>query len=395
MEPTLFNIPACNLEILEKKMARLNKKAVKAGTTPITLTKVSETVEKNDDGSVDVFYQMVVEGEAPKIAGWDFLARLDHNSDPTGASNLVYVMPGQTCPDNYRLAAADCNHCGYRRTRRNTYVLKQETTGELKQVGHTCVKDFIGLDPAKVAAQAERIVNLMKAAKDAEDSGVLGVPYNRRHIDLFEFLGYVALTCRTNGWVSAKQAYESGGQMTSSANTALGDMFPVGGYDPTWCDRPEPEDFNKAYDAHAYALTLDRAKSDYNHNVVTMSTTGYIDWKATGIAASIIRIHDLSLAREAEKKTQVDLSSSEHMGAVKDRLRGAVTVIGKKHGEGMYGPWTMYRMLTKNQGNVLVSFVTGSFSAEVGDEIEIKGTVKKHDEFNGVKQTMLSRVAHV
>ena len=264
--------------------------------------------------------------------------------------------------------------------------------GELKQVGHTCVRDFIGIDPAQVAAQAERIVNLMKAAKEAEESGVLGVPYDRRHIDLSEFLAYVAMTVRTNGWTSGKEAYESGGQRVSSANTALGDMFPVGGINPQWHSQPDPEDFNKAHDALKYALTLDRAKSDYNHNVVTMATTGYIDWKATGIAGSIIRIHDLHLAREAEKKGQADLSKSVHMGTVKDRIVGDVTVIGKKHGEGHYGPWTMYRMVTKNQGNLLVTFSTGKFSADIGDEIKIKGTVKEHTVFNEVKQTMLNRV---
>ena len=108
----------------------------------------------------------------------------------------------------------------------------------------------------------------------------------------------------------------------------------------------------------------------------------------------MIRIHDLHLAREAEKKAQVDLTGSEHMGNLKDRITGDVKVIGKKHGEGQYGPWTMVRMVTRNQGNVLVTFATGqNFNPEIGEDIKIKGTVKKHDVFNGIKQTMLNRVA--
>lgn len=390
MEPTVFNIPACNLEILEKKMARLNKKAVRAGTTPITLTKVSKTVEKNDDGSVDVFHQIVVEGETPKIAGWDFLARLDHNCDPTGASNLVYVMPGQTCPDNYRTAQADCDHCGYKRSRRNTYVLRNEA-GELKQVGHTCVRDFIGIDPAKVAAQAERIVSIMKAAQAAEDAGTFGVPYDRRHIDLVSYLTFVANAVRTVGWVSGKEAFESGGEKCSSANAAITDMWQT---DARYKVNPSFDDVETAIEAVKYALTLERSKSDYNHNIVTIATTGYIDFKASGLAASIIRIYDLHIQREAEKAAAPDLSKSDHVGDLKDRITGEVTVIGKKHGEGNYGPWTMIRMVTKNQGNVLVTFATGmNFDPSIGDEIKIKGTVKKHDVFNDIKQTMLNRVA--
>jgi len=392
MEPRIFNIPACNLEGLEKKLKRLSNKGVKAGTGEISLTKLTSTVERNTDGTVDVFHQVIIEGQSPKIDGWDFLARLDHNSDPSGASNLVYVMPGQVCPDDYRLAAAECDHCGYNRKRRNTYILKNDQTGELKQVGHTCVRDFIGIDPAQVAALAERIVNAMKAAGEAEEAGTLGVPYDRRHIDLSEYLAYVAMTVRNHGWISAAQAHESY-ETVSSGNMALGDMFPVGGINPQWHDRPEQEDKDKSEAAIAYALTMDRAKSDYNHNVVTIATTGYIDFKATGIAASIIRIHDLHLNREAEKAAAPDLSKSNYVGELKERLVGEVTVIGKKHGEGHYGPWTMYRMITVNNGDLMVTFATGKFTANIGDKIKIKGTVKKHEEFRGVKQTMLNRVA--
>ena len=393
MEPQLFNIPACNLDILEKKLARLNKKAARAGTGEIKLTRISETVEMHNDGTVDVYYQVAVEGEAPKIAGWAFLARIDHNSDPSGASNLVYVMPGQVCPDDYRNAKADCDHCGYRRQRRDTYVLASETTGELKQVGRTCIQDFIGIDPAKVAAQAERITEIMKDADAAEKSGTLGVPYNRRHIMLELFLAFTAKTVREDGWVGSKQAYGESG-IVASKDRALTEMFPYGGYDGEAPEQPSNEDNEKATAAMAYALTLDPAKSDYNHNVFTIAKTGYIDFKAVGLAASIIRIYDLHLGRQAEQKTKIDLSGSEYVGEMKARIRGVVTVIGKKSGMGHYGPWTMFRMVSKNDGNLLVTFATGeNFNPEIGDELEIKGTVKKHEVFNGVKQTMLNRVA--
>ena len=389
MKPQIFNIPACNLEILQKKMTKLNKKAVKAGTGEITLTKISETVEKNADGTVDIFHQIAIEGETPKIADWTFLARLDHNSDPTGKSNFVYVMPGQTLDDSYRMAGADCEHCGYRRIRRNTYVLKHDKSGELKQVGHTCVQDFIGIDPAKVAAQAERIIQMFKSAKDAEEQGTLGVPYNQRHIDLERFLAFTAQSIRQRGWISGKMAYENGG--TSTANHVTTVMF------NTFIrseDLPSAADMQRATAALEYAKTLDRSASDYNHNVVTMAETGYIDWKATGIAASIVRIYDNHLARLESEKTNLDLSDSDHVGELGKRINGQVKVIGKKHNVGFYNS-TMVRMVSVNGGNLLVTFAGGKFDPDVGSKIQIRGTVKKHDVFNGVKQTIVNRVQEV
>ena len=389
MEPQIFNIPACNLDVLEKKMAKLNKKAKKAGTGEITLTKISETVEKNDNGSADVFFQIAIEGETPKIAGWTFLARLDHNTDPTGNSNFVYVMPGQSLDDKYRTAGADCEHCGYKRTRRNTYILRKDETGDLKQVGHTCVQDFIGIDPAKVAAQAERIVQMMKSAKDAEEKGTLGVPNDRRYIQIDRYLAFVAKSIRERGWVSGKQAYEEMG--VSTANHALKSMF---NDFVTVNQVTTEEDDEKAANALAYAATLDRSASDYNHNVVTMVNTGYIDWKATGLAASIVRIYDNYLEKQALNSANADLTDSEFVGEIGKRINGRVKVIGVKHNVGFYDS-TLVRMLTVNGGDLLVTFSSGKFSPNVGDEIEIRGTVKKHDTFKNVKQTIVSRVQEV
>lgn len=389
MEPQIFNIPAVNLGVLEKLKAKLNKKSAKAGTGEITFTKVSETTEENPDGTVDVIYQIAVEGETPKIAGWTFLARLDHNNDPSGESNFVYVMPGQTLPDEYRTAHADCEHCGWKRRRRNTYILQEDATGNLKQVGHTCVQDFIGVDPAKVVAQAERIVNMIKKARALEEEGTLGVPYNQRHIQLERYLAFVAQSIRIRGWVSGKKAWEEQG--LSTANHAANMMFSTFIRDE---DLPTDEDNQKAKDALAYAATLDRSQNDYTHNVVTMVNTGYIDWKAQGIAASIVRIYDNHVQKQALQDSQADLSDSDYIGEVGKRINGRVKVIGVKHNVGFYDS-TMVRMVSSAGGNLLVTFTAGKFNPKVGDELQIRGTVKKHEEFRGVKQTMLSRVMEV
>lgn len=43
-------------------------------------------------------------------------------------------------------------------------------------------------------------------------------------------------------------------------------------------------------------------------------------------------------------------------------------------------------------GNIFVTFTGGKFSPQLGDTIGFIGTVKKLDHFNGVDQTVLTRI---
>lgn len=389
MQSMVFNIPAENMEKLEKKLKSLNKKAMRAGTAQLKLVVVSETAEKQGDGYVNVYKQVVVEGEPPKISGWTFLARLDHNVDPSGASNLVYVMPGQILPEQFRSRGANCEHCGWLRKRRDTYILREDTTGDLKQVGRTCIQDFIGIDPEKVLAHAERLASLYDTARDAESEPLdRTAMHDQRFIDVGHYLQYVAMEIRENGWVSSKQAYDNY-SITATRDRAMSTMFPGLG---RHIEQPKPEDVATAAAAQQWALAQDATKNDFTHNLVTIAKTGYADFKATGTAAFIVQ----GYLRDQEQKTAVqDLSSSKHFAQNGDKIRGEVEIISKKvlpMGNFDQFQKTLVRMLTKD-GNLIITFSTGAFGdiVNVGDKITIRSTVTKNDEFKGVKQTIVNR----
>ena len=62
---------------------------------------------------------------------------------------------------DYRHAGPDCDHCGLRRKRNQTYVLYEVATGLLRQVGTDCVRDYTGANsPEQVAAWAEYLAAL-------------------------------------------------------------------------------------------------------------------------------------------------------------------------------------------------------------------------------------------
>ncbi len=385
MEKQLFEIPAIAMGVLQDRITKLNKKAVKAGTGDIKLVRVGRKTDTYDRQ----VYIVAVEGEPVKFNGWTFVARLDHNTDPSGESNIVYTMPGEELPAQWRMADASCNHCGFLRNRKDTFIMRNEETNNLIQVGRTCLKDFFGHDPAEVARRAQYIVKIHDTIREAGEGGKAYMT-DRRHIDLETFLSYVARSVRDHGWVSTAKARENE-HTISSKDDAIDSMFSA--WETRWHQGPTVEDRETAKKTIEFVLTLDPSKSDFNFNMVQIAKLEIIDWKATGTAAAMVFCYNRHIEQQAAAaKPKQDLSGSKHVGEIKERLTLDVTVLSTKAMEGEYGPYNITRMLD-GDGNLFVSF--GTFKADPDTKMQIRGTVVRFDEFRGDKQTILNRVMKV
>ena len=96
---------------------------------------------------------------------------------------------------------------------------------------------------------------------------------------------------------------------------------------------------------------------------------------------------------DAAKEACMSKSASEYIGEEKERLRDLhVTLVGSRTVESYYGTSILYTF--KMGDNVLTWFCSGAGldeDIENGDTILLTGTVKKHQIYNGVKQTVLNR----
>lgn len=382
---TIYTVPVENFENLQKQLAKINNRSAKCGTSGFKLNVHGTDITPLGNGEVKVLYKVSITGEAPKIAGYTFIARLDHNTDPTGASNLVYAMPNATLTQEQRNLPALCDHCGTKRFRRDTYLLHEDATGNVIQVGRTCLKDFTGHDPEKILKYAGYLLSLYNSVNSATENEFH--MNNWRTIETEHYLAYVALAIRTWGWVSGKTAYENGG--TSTRQDAWTVMTDNQGYYERQGIVLTDEDRKKASEALTWALAQDKSKSDFMHNMVTVAETGYIDMASSGVAAAIIQVYFKACEKAATEK--LDLGKSTHQGQKGDRLNLEVKVYGKSYGTGSYGPWTRVSMIDE-AGNVYITFAGGKFDPAKDAKIRIRGTVKNHGEFKGVKQTNLNRV---
>jgi hypothetical protein len=119
-----------------------------------------------------------------------------------------------------------------------------------------------------------------------------------------------------------------------------------------------------------------------------------VSTKRFGFLASLIPAYQRYLGFEAEKKKKLETQKeSNFVGKEKQRMVFEnVECIFVKLLETYYGTSTMIKFID-DDGNNLVWFGSGCIEEyESGQKYTIKATIKKHDTYNGVKQTIINRV---
>lgn len=356
---------------------------------------------------------LTIEGETPKYAGWSFVATLQH----LDGENIVRALPGETLPASYRSRGPVCDHCKAVRRRNDTYVVRHDD-GRTMQVGSTCIADFLGSDEAgKIAAQAE-ILAFARAL--ATDEGFEGFGSSSNDRTLAEYLPIVAWAVRTpgQGWTSRTKAKAEGGSATADrAWSYLTDAREArkAGVDVS------DEDRATALAAEEWADTLsdstvDAESGDYLHNLRAVARTGLVQSRTAGLAASMVTAYQRAMGRERAKADRAARPSLDaYLGTIGEKVtfglpakvtkkglpaKGAPTVLSADPVtldfvagfDTMYGYTTILKFRT-SEGASVVWFASSTSigRADVGKSYTLAGTVKKHDEYKGTKQTTLTR----
>lgn len=108
---------------------------------------------------------------------------------------------------------------------------------------------------------------------------------------------------------------------------------------------------------------------------------------ASAVQSCIKNREFLKRKEEEKKQKEQEAKSSNYVGNVGDKITVPVVKMFSKYIETRFGGCMMYRFTDKD-GNIFLWF-TGR---EIPDSVtEISGTVKSHEEYQGIKQTILTR----
>lgn len=394
-------------EEFEGFVARINKKAAKLGLRGVSVTwgQVETVADTRRDptgekGLVLQLLSVTVDGDEPILAGWRFVAALDHLTGDNGeVANIVRCKPGEQLPEQYRTSGPNCDHCGHNRRRAKTYVLQHEN-GEscFKQVGSTCIGDFLGagLNPELAAQYEEELFGLLGGGW-GDDEGFGGGGGGERFLDLDQVLAVSVAQIRLYGWTSRAKARDDF-RAVATAEQVMGWLcFDYAraterDRDAHRAEAPTDEDRARALASKEWAKSLaaKSALSDYEHNLVVLSQVGVITFKHLGLVASLPASHQRELGREVERRAAA--AASKHFGTVGKRETWTLAVSRINTSDGNYGTTYIVGFVSP-EGNQAMWFSSRNPGVEVGQTYRVKGTVKSHGDYKGVAQTVLTRCA--
>lgn len=365
-------IHADNLEAFNAKIAKLAKRANKLGLPApiVTVGPVYLFTFRDERGvsSVAKCDVTIDPGSAiVKLEGWTFAALLCHEIK---GANIVRTVRGGEGAIEWRTIPGKCEHCNKSRQRKDTAILTHED-GRTIQVGKSCLADFLGSSVWSALARAE-YAHEVATLDDA------GMGSGSGMADPLDFLARVARAIREDGWRSGAMAREHGGFCT--ADEVIGNSANY---------NPEPADLDTARASLEWARELEGA-SDYEHNIRTIARAGALRFRDLRMAASIVAGFQREQARLVVARRTAPAGESKHVGNVGEKIEISVCVERVITCESAYGV-SLLHVMRDAAGNVFAWFASGNLSFEAGSEATIKGTIKAHNERNGVAQTVLTR----
>jgi len=411
-----YRIVDWRLARLQERVEKLNRRAERLGLPPIALAVEGEELEElvfprghrlagEKTGKVNRWLTIRLTGQAPVIEGWKLIARVEHHG---AAGNIITKAPGAEGigVEAYRAAPPDCDHCHTERRRLDTFLLVKldEADGGVRQIGRNCLADYLRTADATVATRIAFLEALgalraeCEAAEAGDEEGG-GGGGGRDLWGLVTFLATTVIAVRKDGWVSraAERKAEEEGRRDRRATvnevfTLL--MGPGTNADQEERDwhkdrRPTPADIEKAEKVIEWGKALP-ATTEYKQNLRVALGLDYVPARQTGLVASAVAAYQRAVEKDEERKTRAARPDAGHVGEVGKRedFEGTVKVV--RYIEGNYGVTTLIIFET-DAGATLKWFASGEKEVDVGDRLTVKATIKQHGEYNGRKETVLTR----
>lgn len=364
-----------------EKIAKINARAAKRGFTGL-LEVIGERTEEtyvNEVGleTTEIVYKTTISGEPPKYNGWQLLAALDF--EPGGL--IVRTAPGIESINRDGLEPGKCDHCGHNRQRRYSYVVSDGT--KTLQVGSTCLKDFLGWSASVCFIDTEEASETI--------GGFCGTGERTFAVETVLAAAWAAI--KTDGFVPASDY-----SRTPTKITVCDILMPPRAekrareirerYGQAFNDAPE-----MAAKVRSFILSDDfNGGSEYVTNLKVLCGSEEISPRHFGLLASapqaMAKAQERTLIREREKSEIVN----EYVGTVKERITIQAKVKAVRWIDSDWGSTTLYTLVSKT-GHVFKWFASKDALGEEPTEEyqEITGTIKKHDEYNGMKSTVLTR----
>lgn len=363
-----FEIPEYKFSKLEKKIKAIQKRC-EEHDCHFKYEKGEPFPKRFEQNGKEIFINIVpieLEFEAVKN-DWQLVALIGHYDN----GNVITPVNNADVPDMYRTAEPVCQHCNMKIARKYTTVIRNITSGDYKQVGRSCLLDYTHGLSANMVRDFENILDLFndKKQKDKEDY----VPADEILVDVYELW-------TTSYNIIRKHGYQEKIPRSKKRSTVDRVVYILNNGDKCYNTK-------KGEEISAWLLANKKDTVEIN-NFKTLAKERYIRQcdisLAVKAAAFFVKIERYNEKRRNNSSFQGNVGDEISFEVAYTKLTSSfVSKFDKDKTINVYE-------LQDTNGNIYVWF-TGYNKLNTGDKgYTIKGCVKKHDEHNGVKQTVLS-----
>lgn len=308
--------------------------------------------------------------------GWTVRAKVEHGDK----GNIVTALGNKPAEPAWFKAPAHCDHCKTNRFRKVTYFVEHET-GEVRQVGRACLHEYTGINPATAAMWAE-VKDILGDGLDRMAGEWSACTYEEMY-PVTLILAHAYDEIKAHGYRKTDEPRNTRDEVKERVLNG---------------SKPSSEAMENAEKVSAWLIGLDQVTGDrwigdLERNGSMLALSGYAKAKHFGRLVYMPIAYERYLehkARDAQREAAWQAETvSQHVGEVGQRITlTAATAKLLTSWEGAYGTTYLYKF-TDAQGNVYIWYA--SRGIETRDGMTLKGTVKDHNERDGVKQTVLTR----
>lgn len=333
-----------------------------------------------------------------KIGDWSVIGKVENIS---ARKNLLFSVTDNVDDKvmlaNYAVHDIQCDHCQLKRNRLESFVVKNNATGEYKEVGTSCLEDYTGIDPAKALFLTKMFSSVQQSTEDMDHYAG-----GANAISTLDFLRNVVFISQEYGFVSSAKARDTGVMPTYQAAIQMDSLFR---YSDTALDKYN-HSFeqcttvaNKVIQYYADSEVLEKEEGEalspniFMHNVSALLKEESIalEPKYLAFAAAAVPRYFRTL-EEATKKAEI---GGSFLGNKKDKFKTALQFVKITPYKGHYG--VVYMLDFRDNQNNKVTWFTANkpdeFSADsLNTYVECAFTIRAHSTYKDIKQTQQTQV---
>lgn len=436
-------VPTYKKRVAEKNIESLNKLARRLGIAEpkVTIGEVRTINVKDpyDDIPPYRFYAIDVyditietEGMFALPGNYKLVAVVDNT---TGGS--IEIDEDESVPKEFLQTSGQCDLCKQERYRGKNFIVKDGDSGEYMRLGSSCVKKYIGIDPSKYIRTLNYLRDFqitMGGYMDDDDlfgdpetgGGRKGISESNRLVDINKVISIIHDFMQQDGyikreWGETNNRWGGSERYRTNDGEATADKTEAILYDD---EKFNEYPLNEKYvnDFKNFANTLEplppkmiddpygggqidknQGFNEYRQKIKDFANKENFRIRETALLASGINYFENEKKREEKAK---ELQGSEWIGEVGQKIKIPYAKLdGYRTGEGQFGTWELWSFIDEN-GNSLKKFGNlperfkisdapeGSENMggyKKGDVFAFTSDIKKHDQYQGTKQTQLGR----